>query len=180
LKNKMKAQVTPTSEKPPAPDFTLLLSRMEQEILKGNNQAACRSALGRDGVWKSLDTGSQLKWARLAQMAGEVETALAVFAHINRVSPKITDAWLERFELLFLLDRKEEMAQALGASKEFLGEEECSDWLRLSKNLNGPALEDDVGAAVMPFEKLHHRQDVMAHYLKLFSGREDCFARQRA
>jgi len=174
----MKARVISTKNRATLTDFTLLISRMEEDILEGRNQAACRKTLGRDGVWKSLDTENQLKWARLAQMAGEVETALEVFTHINRGSPKLRKAWFDRFELLLLLDRKKEMVQALAASKGILGEKERSEWVTLSKNQKGAALEEDVGAALTPFEKLRHRQDLLEHYLKLFSGKEDCFARQ--
>lgn len=42
------------------------------------------------------------------------------------------------------------------------------------------AADKDIEAAVAPFDRLQHRQIVISRYLDLFSGREDCFARQWA
>jgi hypothetical protein len=112
-------------------------------------------------------------------MAGEVEIALQVLSHINRENPAIEEAWLERLELLFLLERREELAQALALSRAALGPEKHRVWLdRLKRQEAEP--EGDVEAAAAPFERLRHRQDLIGHFMGLFSGREDCFARQWA
>ncbi len=40
------------------------------------------------------------------------------------------------------------------------------------------SLDAYIEASLAPFERLQHRQAVINRYLELFSGREDCFARQ--
>lgn len=170
LKDKEKA-ATP-------PDFTLVFSRMEKEIILGKNESVCRRILARESIWKNVGVERQLKWARLAQMAGDAETALKVLTHINQSQPKVVQAWVERVELLSILDRPEQMAQALAISKSFVSEEKYQTLLGLRKDPNSPEPDGDLGAAAAPFEKLRHLQDTIARYLELFSGREDCFARQ--
>jgi hypothetical protein len=53
-------------------------------------------------------------------------------------------------------------------------------WLRKVQH-QGHGLDDGAAeAASLPFERLRRRQDVIDHFLALFSGREDRFARQWA
>jgi hypothetical protein len=160
------------------PDFKLLISRIENEIILGRNQDAYRSTLARESIWKNLETEKQLKWARLAQMAGEIEVSLNILAHINRTHPKMSEAWIERIELLFTLDRRKEMAQVLATAKTYADREKYLEWVRAYKETMLPKMDKDVSEATKPFEKLRERQTYMSHYLELFSGREDYFARQ--
>ncbi len=160
-------------------DFRLVLARLEKEIIGGKDPARCRTILGRGDVWKKLDAEMKLKWARLAQMAGEVEVALGIFAHINRTVPDRADAWIEHLELLSLLDKKADLARVLAASRGHIGEERHHEWFRLSKD-GGPGEDRDVGRALEPFERLRQRRKAIECFLDLFSGREDCFARQWA
>lgn len=158
-------------------DFRLIPARLEEEILDGKNPAKCRAILNREDVWTKLDTEMQLKWARLAQMAGEVELALKVLAHINRTSPETADSWNERLELLSILGRGEELARVLAASRKYLGKKHYGMWHGLREK--AAAEEDkDISAALTPFARLRERQEAVKRYLDLFSGREDCFARQ--
>ena len=96
----------PAQEKPNSLDFTLLLSRMNEDIVKGIKQAEWRKVLAREDIWKRTDAEKQLQWARIAQMNGDVETALSVFTHINHARPDMKDAWINRLELLLILDRR--------------------------------------------------------------------------
>lgn len=162
-----------------SPDFALLLSGIEQRILKGNDLQACIKVLSRRDVWHRLDEERQVRWAKLAQMAGAVDTALEVLGHVNRVHPGRPDAWKERLDLLAVLDRRDELAQALAQARPFLGEEGCRPWLKLTEPIP-EAADKDIDAALAPFERLQHRQSLIHRYLDLFSGREDCFARQWA
>jgi hypothetical protein len=158
-------------------DFRLVLARLEKEIIGGEDPARCRTILGRGDVWKKLDAEMQLKWARLAQMAGEVEIALGIFTHINHTDPDRTDAWFEHLELLSLLDKRTDLARVLAASRGHIGEERRREWFRLSKGENRGE-DGDVDETVEPFERLRQRQKAIERFLDLFSGREDCFARQ--
>lgn len=158
-------------------DFRLIPARLEEDILAGKNPERCRAILAREDVWIKLDPEMQLKWARLAQMAGEVDLALKVLVDINHRSPETVDAWNERLELLSILGRGQEMAQVLAASRKYLGKKEYGIW----HSLHGKAaVEDDpdVSAALPPFARLRERKEAIKRYLDLFSGREDCFARQ--
>lgn len=160
------------------PDFKLLLSRIENEIILGRNQETCRSTLAKESIWKNLEIEKQLEWVRLAQMAGEVEISLDILAHINSTHPAISEAWVERIELLFILDRRREMAQVLGTAKTYVGREKYLEWVKTYKETMIPKVDKVVSEAANPFEKLKEWKGYINHYLELFSGREDYFARQ--
>jgi len=124
-----------------------------------------------------LEQDDQLKWARLAQMTGQVNTALQILKHINHTHPDRVDAWTDRLDLLAILDRREELARVLARARSNIGQERCAAWTDLNKA--GRDLDsNDMDAAAAPFDRLQHKQTVVNHYLELFSGREDCFARQ--
>jgi len=161
-----------------SPDFRIVLSRVEKEILRGENREACLKYLSREDIWKNIETEAQLKWARLAQMAGGVETSLKVLSHINRTCPEFQKAWAERMELLALIGSKEEVAQVLAEAKVAVDEDVYMMFTRFLKDMGSPGSEEDVDAASAPFEGYRRRQDAIERYLELFSGREDCFARQ--
>ena len=167
-------------DKKPSPDYTLMLSRMEKEIVRGENPDACLRQLSREDIWKQLGTEGQLKWARFAQMAGDKETATAVLAHINRTQPECARAWVERLELLSVLGLKEEAAQVLAVARGVVQGEQYETLRRLFLDTGRFEKDDDVSAAASPFEEYRSREDAVGKYLELFSGREDCFARQWA
>lgn len=106
-----------------SPDFTLLLSRIEGEIVKGHNLSGFVKVLSRKDVWTRLPEDLQLKWAKLAQMAGAPDTTLEVLAYINQAHPEQVDAWTERLDLLMILDRREELARVLAQARDLIGEE---------------------------------------------------------
>ncbi len=160
-------------------NFDLVFSRIEKEVLEGKSSESCRRILGREEIWQRVEPDQQLRWARLAQMAGEVDIALQVLAHVSRTNPSMAEVWIERLELLLLLDRREELVQVLALSRSILDERKHRMWV---ERIHGRAVEPDrdVEAAAAPFERLRQRQDLIGHYMDLFSGREDCFARQWA
>lgn len=161
-------------------DFSLILSRMEKQLLAGENIAACRRVVAREDLWRRLETDRQVKWARLAQLAGDVETALAVLAAISRNQPDMAEAWNDRLELLSILHRPEQAAQVLAAARAALAPEAYAG---LAKKFGAPSHaegEEDVGPSARPFEDLKRRHALLARFMDLFSGREDCFARQWA
>lgn len=158
-------------------DFRLVLARLEKEIIGGKDPARCCAILSRIDVWKKLDTGTQLKWARLAQMAGDVELALKVLAHINQKAPDSADAWNEHLELLSILGRESRMVQVLAASRKYIGENRYGMWRGFPKGTDDEE-DPDIDVSLAPFAKLRQRREAIQRYLDLFSGREDCFARQ--
>ena len=183
MSNEQKKVMNVSAEKKTAGgplDFTLLLSRMEGDIVKGRNEVAWRKILVREDIWKRADVLKQCKWARVAQMAGDMETALSVFAHINHERPDLNEAWIERLELLLVLDRREEIAKIVAGARDHLGEKTFSAWLKLCRKPETRASEAILSDVSSPFETLRRRQTGILQYMELFSGREDCFARQWA
>ncbi|RLB02263.1 MAG: DNA primase [Deltaproteobacteria bacterium] len=160
-------------------DFNLLLDRVEEAILEGKEREGCRKILGREGVWKKLGAEKQLKWARLAQMAGDIELALEILDHVNKHTPELENAWKEHIELLSILDRKKELVQVLARAKEYIGEE-YHNYLKDTLISQDSQLVMEREKVFSPFDNLKERQAAIRKFLDLFSGREDRFARQWA
>lgn len=164
-------------KKKSVPDFSLLISRLEEQIIHQTDQSKTCRTLRDDRIWKALDVDQQLKWANLAQMAGELDIACRVLSHIHQASPDVVEAWQNHLGLLSVLDKKEEMARVLSCARKFVDEKLYSQWVK-SFRLSGRAgdSEEDVQAATLPFERLRQRRQSLRQYLDLFCGREDCFA----
>ena len=156
------------------PDRRLLLPMLEKKILRGDAPDKCRRILAHRKTWASLDPDGRRRWAQLAQMAGEPETALTVLDHLNRTCPDMIGAWEDRAELLSILGRTGDLAALAAGFKRRFG--------RPLAAASTPSTEaaDDVAAAVAPFSALRRRESALDRYVSLFSGREDVFARQWA
>ncbi|MBF0528847.1 MAG: hypothetical protein HQK55_06185, partial [Deltaproteobacteria bacterium] len=160
-----------------APDYSLVMTRLEREILQGDQPEKYRQVLSREDIWTRMSPAEQIKWAQLSQMAGVAEVALKVLAHLNAQVPDIHQAWLDRMDLLLILDRRQELTQVLAAAKNFIPEDTLMSWRRL--NMTGrPAEDQDLKGSTASFDTFRHRQQIIQHYLDLFAGREDCHARQ--
>jgi hypothetical protein len=180
LKEDDKMQAVPNDKtQRHSPSLDLLLTRIERHILEGQKAELCREILAKESLWKNADVEMRLRWARLAQMAGEVEAALQVLAHVNRTDPENPEGWNARLELLMVLDRRGEMAQVLAASKPYLGDEGMRIWGGVAgKRVGKPDGVEEAASA--PFLRMQERQATLVRFMDLFSGREDCFARQWA
>ena len=159
-------------------DSTLLIARLEKEVLENPNSEKTVEILREEKYWKPLPVEYRIRWAHLAQMAGDMDTALAVFSHVNTSNPDASEAWTEKFELLQILDRREELAAALALAKPHLSPEAYGELIKKTVGPNLQEDESDIRKITEPFERMRRRQDLLQHYLNLFSGREDCFARQ--
>lgn len=160
----------------PSINYSLLLQRVEKLLIHDATTDEAVKLLGQETAWKRLPPEQALHWARLAQAAGLHELSLKVLAWTNEVAPDFIPAWQERVELLKLLGRSREAGELQGAG-------------RNPSTAAGPKLsscpEDDmkaqpdadVGAA---FHSMRRQEEMLALYLNLFQGREDCFARQWA
>ncbi len=160
------------------PDYNLLLTRLEQQIVLGENPEKTRQTLQDERVWNSLEVKNRLRWASLAQMAGDTETACRVFTHIHQTSPAEIEAWQNHLELLFILNKADKIAQVLALARKAVGESQYQEWVKVYTSPAGSGPETDIDAASKPFEIMRYRQDAVMRYMNLFSGREDCFARQ--
>ena len=163
-----------------APDFTLVMSKLQDRILQGKNPDRVKQILNRDDIWKRLNTREQLRWAELAQAAGEADRSLALLAHINQSRPDLAEAWERRLELLHLLGRGKEKTAVLALCRPSVASAEHQEWVRRFGEVPETILNDGFNAAFSPFERLRQRQKALERYMDLFSGREDCFARQWA
>ena len=159
-------------------DYTLLLSRLEQEIIHGGDPEHCQRILRQRQVWEKLEPNLQQQWARLAQMNGDMDVTLAVYTHLNHSTPDMASAWIEHIELLSVLDRRAEAAKILAASRQYMTLEQYQHCLSLCKGVAAEHKDSDISAASSPFEIMRTRQHAIERYMDLFSGREDCFARQ--
>jgi len=168
----------PIGKKRASTDFNLLISRLERQVIHEENRAGCIQILKNKEIWKALDVEKQLKWANLAQMAGGVDIACDVLSHVNQTEPEIVEAWKDHLSLLSILGEKEKMVQVLSRSRKFISEKLHHQWLKLFSVSDRPVPDTDIQAAFLPFETLRYRKQAIGRFLELFSGREDCFARQ--
>jgi hypothetical protein len=170
----------PVSPSAAAPDLTLVLARLETAVLHGEVPEEVRATLGRRTLWQSLDSQGRLRWARLAQAAGEMETALAILEAINSEQPEMIEAWRDRLELLAVLDRRQELARAAAAGRSVLGETTYRQWMAKAADKKSQADIGEEEGVSGPFARLRGREAAVQLYMDLFAGREDCFARQWA
>lgn len=175
--------MTPKADAPKAgpsgPDRRLLLPLLEKKILRGEAPDKIRRVLADRKTWKALDPDGQRRWAQLAQMAGDPETALSVLDHLNRTCPDRVDAWEDRAELLSILGRTGELAAAAAQFKHRHGRPLAAASTVSTSSTPSTETADDMAAAA-PFSALRRREAAVDRYLSLFSGREDVFARQWA
>jgi hypothetical protein len=162
------------------PDLTLILARLEAAVLQAEIPEDVRATLGRGALWQGLDSHGKLRWARLAQAAGELETALAVLEAANAQDPALREAWQDRLELLAVLDRRQALARAAAAGRTVLGEDAYRQWMIRATAAKPPADSGEEASLAGPFAALRGREAAVWRYLELFAGREDCFARQWA
>jgi hypothetical protein len=163
----------------PSPDITLLLSTLERMILAGNEVEKVRAQLAEASHWKNAHPDLQFRWAGLAQMAGEIETASMVLEHVNRENPSHLGAWLARLELLKILDDRNGIARLVS-----LAGLSAPDSVRaalkeaMTTVQRNPRQDSDVTAAEAPFVSMRRRTATLQAFIDLFSGKEDAFARQ--
>lgn len=159
-------------------DVSLVLRRIEKELLAGNDLDKWRRVLANSRMWSQVGPAEQMQRAALAQIAGDAETALAVYTDLNRAFPEQEDAWRERLDTLAILGRRKELAKVLAAARLHVDRSRYKKWIARFQRQRGGVEGVEIAAAADPFEKLRTRQQRTEHFLSLFSGREDCFARQ--
>ena len=160
-------------------DAGLLLARLETRILKGEHPDQTRVLLQKETLWRRLAPEDRLRWAELAQMAEDTTTARSILDSINREQPAFIDAWQRHLELLSILDPGDAFAALLARARPHIGEAGHSRWLK-SLVIDDRSEETDLQAAAGPFDRHHHRMAALQRFMDLFTGREDCFARQWA
>jgi hypothetical protein len=172
----------PSLHTPPSPgvlDNSLLLDKVRQLVLSGSDPDAARRMLTKRDVWLSLGPEQALEWSRLAQICTDPTTALDLLNHVHSTAPGFKPAWLEHIDLLSMLEKRKELA-ALKA----LAGQVAPDFLPLfpladhADHLSDTPVKDrNVDA---PFALFKREQELIDLYMRLFSGRTECFARQWA
>ncbi|VBB44570.1 DNA primase small subunit [uncultured Desulfatiglans sp.] len=172
----MKTPAEAAPKRPAAPDFELLFSRLRSFIIENREIEKCREILRKMDVLQRLNPEQCLEWSRLAQMAGEMDVACRTLGDLNRRHPAFEPGWREHIELLVLLGKGAEAAalraRAQGAIPGF-GQHDAQ-----------PVHTGDGGGDFQfldePFAAMKREERLIARYMALFQGREDCFARQWA
>ncbi|WP_286822159.1 CRISPR-associated primase-polymerase type A1 [Desulfobacter sp. UBA2225] len=161
-------------------DYTLLLKRIGQALVRDNENPKCREVLGKKATWNKLTPAMALEWAGLAQIAGMVDTALDIYTNLTAKDPEYEPAWQARIELLYILDRKEALASAVRQASGILDKAQVMSWIRQDITQASQSPVFDPEKAAEPFERMHTRQALVAHFMDLFFSRTDVFARQWA
>ena len=105
-------------------DFRIALSTLETEIAKGNLSEKYKNIIKNPKNWSKISLPQKMKWARLAQMAGEMETAIAVFDNINKTSPEHIPGWQEHISLLMILGNRKQAAVITALAKSHIRKED--------------------------------------------------------
>ncbi|MEJ5359428.1 MAG: CRISPR-associated primase-polymerase type A1 [Desulfobacterales bacterium] len=178
----MTVHVPETEDRGGRADLRLLLSRLEEDFFQRGTSETIIRVLQREDLRRQATAEDLLRLARLAQMAGEIETARGLLEDLVRREPRFPEGWDDLLELLWILGERRDLARLLPAARSFLGEEKYRLWLtRLGPGEKPrPNLREEEGEAGSPFVELAERRQALERYLRLFSGREDCFARQWA
>lgn len=158
------------------PEGGLLLQRLEEAILSGQGSRKIARTIERPQLWRRLSPEDRLRWAELAQMVGNIDTALTVLESVHQDAPDHQPAWDRHLELLAILGRQKDLAALTARAKPHMGSLQSKDWLSTER---GPVVgETDVEASLAPFRQRAQRMASLKQYLSLFAGRQDCFARQ--
>jgi hypothetical protein len=160
------------------PELKLVIKRIQTEVLAGEEPTKLRAVLAQESLMAGAALEDRLELARLAQAAGEIEPALRILEGLARDHSAQAAPWQALLDLLAILGDRGRLATALGAAREAIGEEEYRR--RVQEAGRPSAAPADAGAVTAPFESLRSRQEALSRYMGLFSGREDCFARQWA
>lgn len=162
-------------------DYRLFLAALEKRLIEGRETDADRRLLAKPEIWRNMSPAQKLNWANLAQMAGDVDTALAVISAVNAEAPENKAAWKIRMELLQVLDRRRDLVAVLARAKPWVGEQTCNAFVAgLPDDSSREEKKKDMSTALEPFERLHLQRHRIDRYFTLFAGRKDCFARQWA
>lgn len=142
-------------------DWDLVLRRLRSFVFDPAHIDKARSLIERESIWKRLDPGRAVEWARLASVMGKYETALKVLDWVVHHNPSFVPAW-----------------EAKTAIMESLAVKASPTSTASSQGIRSPIEEEEVNSIVDPFSEVRISEHRIATYMNIFKGREDCFARQ--
>ncbi|SHF34263.1 hypothetical protein SAMN02745206_01800 [Desulfacinum infernum DSM 9756] len=156
-------------------DYDLLLRRLERRLLEESDPAPVLRVLSRRELWERLPPEQALRCAGLAQAAGDADLSLHILEWLTERHPTFSEAWRRRVALLETLARTEPQRNAPGD-----GVSRAPTVPASAPQKEGGHSAPDETLLQEPFSELRRREEAVARYLRLFQGREDCFARQWA
>jgi len=159
-------------------DYRIILSTLEADIIKGETPEKYSHVLKNRDNWINMPIDSKIRWARLAQIAGEMDTALEVFLDVNKKHPDNPAAWEDHISLLVILGKQEKAAEILSRAASHIGKEIRDKLSRRIEAVDCGDVQDDLHPACGPFDQLRAHQQRIDRFISLFSGRDGCFARQ--
>ncbi|MCU0588879.1 MAG: CRISPR-associated primase-polymerase type A1 [Syntrophobacteraceae bacterium] len=174
-----------------------ILHRLERLLARDPDARLPRDLLGRERLWKKLSPADAQRWAVLAQAAGLMDLSLQVLSWINATQPDHGPAWRARLDLLQTLGRSSEARDLAARHADRLGPGAsaavtAADGGRREPGPGAGSRTDapEPGSAPgtsrrdadidAPFHAMRREEELLARFLQLFQGREDCFARQWA
>lgn len=177
----------------PQAEPAAILERLERLIARDPDAALPRDLLERESLWKKLSPAEALRWAVLAQAAGLMGVSLGVLTWINEAHPDHEPGWRARLDLLETLGRSGEARELSALHSRGWG----STGPTPSGEGNGGAVRAGAsprsvespgdpppgrgsGDIDAPFDSMRREEEQLERFLRLFQGREDCFARQWA
>jgi len=155
-------------------DWELVLRRMKSFLVDESQLSKAEKLVERESIWKQLPPDKAIEWAEVAQALGKPELSLRVLEWVLQNNPGFVPALEAKTKLLESLIIRSVSDQ--GSDKY---SDDDSDSLPSSLPVRVPESDDSqvekVAHSFLKFRKMAH---LVANYMNIFRGREDCFARQ--
>lgn len=142
----------------PKIDWDLVIRRLRSFLLDEKELARAERLIEREAIWQKLPPEKAIEWAEIAQAMGKHELSIRILEWILQENPKFMPAWEAKTKLLEVL-----IAKSFSPSE--------NEEKRLGEDFQGDGIS-------LPFQELRLQKAYVENYMKIFRGREDCFARQ--
>lgn len=143
-------------------DWDLLLRRIKAFMLDPAHADKAHNLIERESVWKRLSPEKAVEWARLASAMGKHEVALRVLEWVLYHHPSFVPAWEAKTALLESLIVK--------------APSDSNSPLQVSHHTDQS--EEQTDSISESFAQVRLSERRIATFLRIFRGRDDCFARQ--
>lgn len=144
-------------------DWDLVLRRIRKFLLDEKELPRAERLIEREAIWQRLPPEKAVEWAEIALAMGKHEVGMRVLEWVLHSHPHYTPAWEAKTRLLESL-----IARSLKEAKH-------ADRFRDGNDFYDKILEKDISRS---FEELRLQEKHIDHYMTIFRGREDGFARQ--
>ncbi|MBF0202436.1 MAG: DNA primase [Desulfamplus sp.] len=164
-------------------DYSLLLMNLKDAVTREPVPSDAMETLGNRSIWENLSPDLMLQWASISQASHNISLALEAYEYLTRRHPEYHQGWHNYLELLSLTGRTDELGAKVARARMHLPGELVNDWVQLLCSHGRGAGPGGVSrkiddAAASPMETMNRKRELMGHFMELFSGREDIFARQ--